>query len=183
MKKSGNPHVTLVVGGARSGKSRFAQNLTEKLCRRPCYLATAEILDDEMADRIKRHRQERGHHWSCIEEPLDIAPIIKGPAKNHDGILLDCVTLWLSNIMLKEGLASLPARQAALYEALSAASSPVILVSNEVGMGIVPDNNLARDFRDHAGWLNQALAEVAGQVVFVAVGLPLLLKGTLPCED
>jgi len=181
--KSLNPLVTLVVGGSRSGKSHYAQAVAERLCPRPAYLATSEILDPEMVERVRLHRSHRGPQWTTIEEPLEIAALLLGPRNGVDGYLVDCMTLWLSNVMLKEGLAGLPARKAALLDSLRQVSCPVVLVTNEVGMGIVPDNPLARDFRDQAGWLNQDLAVVAGRVVFVAVGIPLTLKGPPLCVD
>lgn len=178
-----NPLVTLVVGGSRSGKSHYAQALAEHLCPRPAYLATSEILDPEMANRVRLHRAQRGPQWMTLEEPLEIAALLLKPRVGFDGFLVDCMTLWLTNVMLKEGLPALSARKAALLDSLRRADCPVILVTNEVGMGIVPDNPLARDFRDQAGWLNQDLAGVAGRVVFVAVGLPLTLKGPPLCVD
>ena len=178
--RKSNPRVILVLGGARSGKSRYAQQLAERSWRHPCYLATSEILDDEMADRVRLHRSKRGRRWGCIEEPLEVARAIGRRTKGGDGLLLDCITLWLSNVMLKEGVDAVPLRKAELRKALRATRRPVILVSNEVGMGIVPENALARQFRDQAGWLNQELAEDAGTVVFVAAGIPLVLKGKAP---
>ena len=181
--KTLNPLVTLVVGGSRSGKSLYAQAITERLCHRPAYLATSEILDPEMADRVRLHRSQRGPQWITLEEPLEIASLLGGPRTGFDGFMVDCLTLWLTNIQLKEGLPAIPTRKAALLNALRQVTCPVILVTNEVGMGIVPDNALAREFRDQAGWLNQDLAAVAGRVVFVAVGLPLTLKGPPLCVD
>jgi adenosylcobinamide kinase/adenosylcobinamide-phosphate guanylyltransferase len=181
--KNLNHLVTLVVGGSRSGKSLYAQAVAERLCPRPAYLATSEILDPEMVERVRLHRAQRGSQWITLEEPLEIASLLLGPRDGFDGFLVDCMTLWLTNVMLKEGLKALPARKTALLEALRRVDCPVVLVTNEVGMGIVPDNALARDFRDQAGWLNQDLAVVAGRVVFVAVGLPLTLKGPPLCVD
>jgi len=181
--KSLNPLVTLVVGGSRSGKSHYAQAVAERLCPRPAYLATSEILDPEMVERVRLHRSHRGPQWITLEEPIEIAALLLGPRNGVDGYLVDCMTLWLSNVMLKEGLAALPARKTALLDSLRRVNCPVVLVTNEVGMGIVPDNPLARDFRDQAGWLNQDLAVVAGRVVFVAVGIPLTLKGPPICVD
>jgi len=178
-----NPWVTLVVGGSRSGKSQYAQTLAETLCPRPAYLATSEILDPEMAERVRLHRSQRGPRWVTLEEPIEIAPLLLKPRDGYDGFLVDCMTLWLSNVLLKEGLTAIPARNQQLMDALRQVDGPVILVTNEVGMGIVPDNALARDFRDQAGWLNQDLATLAGRVVWVAVGLPQYLKGTPPCVD
>ena len=172
-----NGRLILVLGGARSGKSRCAQQLAEQWWPKPVYLATAEITDAEMADRIARHRAARGPHWTCIEEPLDLAGALAQAAAQGDGVLLDCITVWLANVLVKEGAAAVDARQQALLAALQARSGDVILVSNEVGLGLVPEHALGRQFRDLAGWLNQALAAEADTVVFVAAGLPLTLKG------
>jgi adenosylcobinamide kinase/adenosylcobinamide-phosphate guanylyltransferase len=169
----------LVLGGARSGKSGYAQRLVESACRHPLYLATAEALDTEMRARIRRHRRKRGARWGCLEEPLDVARALGRRPARCDGVLLECATLWLSNVLLKEGRAAIPRRKAALLRALRAAAGLVVVVSNEVGMGIVPDNALARQFRDQAGWLNQELAAAADAVVLVTAGLPQLLKGTV----
>ena len=167
----------MVLGGARSGKSRFAQQLAERLWPKPVYLATAEITDAEMADRIARHRAARDGRWACLEEPLDLAGALARAAAQGNGVLLDCVTVWLGNVLVKEGAAAVAARQQALLAALQASGGDVILVSNEVGLGLVPEHALGRQFRDLAGWLNQALAAEADTVVFVAAGLPLTLKG------
>lgn len=170
----------LVLGGARSGKSRYALDLANRRWQRPVYLATAEVQDQEMARRVQAHRKARGARWKCIEEPLDIATVLTAGAPKADGILVDCLTLWLSNVLLKEGPAAIEKRQQALLKAVRNVRRNLILVSNEVGMGIVPDNKLGREFRDQAGWLNQALAQEVNTVVFVAAGLPMVLKGRLP---
>ncbi|MDD5677607.1 MAG: bifunctional adenosylcobinamide kinase/adenosylcobinamide-phosphate guanylyltransferase [Kiritimatiellae bacterium] len=169
-----------ILGGARSGKSRLAQDIAARLWRRPVYLATAEILDDEMAARVRMHRRTRSRHWRCVEEPLEIARIIRRGIPGTDGILVDCLTIWLSNVLLKEGRGAFRRRRDELVVALSQARQDVIMVANEVGMGIVPEYELGRTFRDLAGWLNQAVAKEADTVVFVAAGLPLVLKGSLP---
>jgi adenosylcobinamide kinase/adenosylcobinamide-phosphate guanylyltransferase len=170
----------LILGGARSGKSGLAQALAARRWSRPAYLATAEILDDEMAARIRLHRRTRGRKWRCVEEPLEIARIIRRGVPGADGILVDCLTLWLSNVLLKEGRGAFTRRRDELIESLRRARQDVILVANEVGLSVVPDNALGRTFRDLAGWLNQAVAKEADTVVFVAAGLPLVLKGRLP---
>lgn len=176
MKK--NP-IVLVLGGARSGKSRFALELAERAFRRPLYLATAEALDPEMRRRIRRHKQERARHWQCVEEPLAIAEVLRRPPP-CDGILVDCLTLWTTNALLREKPKGFERRKAELLNALRRPPCPVILVSNEVGLGLVPPTPLGRQFRDLAGWLNQDLATTADVVVFVVSGLPLALKGRLP---
>lgn len=164
--------VTLVLGGARSGKSALAETLAAAPGGRPVYLATAAAGDAEMAERIRRHRERRGPGWATIEEPLDIVGRLA--AADGAAVLVDCLTLWLANLMAA-GL-DVAAETARLVEALPRHAGPVVLVANEVGFGIVPDNPLARDFRDHAGRLNQAVAAAADRVYLVAAGLPLVLK-------
>lgn len=167
----------LVLGGARSGKSRYAQQLAEQYWTRPVFLATAEATDIEMVARIAKHRAARGDCWRCVEEPLDLAGGLTRAAGQGDGVLLDCLTVWLGNVLVKEGAAGVATRQQALLETLRRKTGDVILVSNEVGLGIVPEHPLGREFRDLAGWLNQALATKSDAVVFIAAGLPLMLKG------
>lgn len=166
--------ITLVLGGARSGKSRRAEELVTAMGGRPVYLATAAAGDAEMAARIAHHRARRGHHWHTVEEPLELAAALARHATPQAAVLVDCLTLWLSNLY-GAGRDVLDATNA-LIQALHTAQGPVVLVSNEVGLGIVPDNALARRFRDDAGRLNQAVAEIATHVVFVAAGLSLTLK-------
>jgi adenosylcobinamide kinase/adenosylcobinamide-phosphate guanylyltransferase len=173
------PRVTLVLGGARSGKSRHAEMLIEVamesgFCAGATYLATAEALDDEMEARVAGHRARRGDAWKTVEEPLDLVGALRAHADPERPVLVDCLTLWLSNLM--GAGRDIDAETAALAAVLQEVSGPVVLVSNEVGMGIVPDNALARTFRDHAGRLNQSVAEMADRVLFVAAGLPLTLK-------
>jgi adenosylcobinamide kinase/adenosylcobinamide-phosphate guanylyltransferase len=164
--------VVLVLGGARSGKSRFAESLLNGHGGPRLYLATAQAGDEEMRRRILEHQNRRGPDWQTIEAPLDIAtPLAQAGAS---GVLVDCLTLWLSNLMAA-GL-NIDEATAGLCQALAKASTSVVLVSNETGLGIVPDNALAREFRDHAGRLNQAVAAVADRVFFIAAGLPLILK-------
>ena len=167
---------TLVLGGARSGKSRHAELLVRETGLERIYIATAQAFDDEMVARIARHRATRAADgWTTVEEPLELADAITAARNVDTAILVDCLTLWLSNIMLA-GRDVLP-EQEALLAALGHGTGPVILVSNEVGMGIVPETPLGRAFRDAQGRLNQALAQVCERVVFVAAGLPLVLKG------
>lgn len=168
------PPVTLVLGGARSGKSRYAETLIEGTAESAVYLATAEAQDGEMEERIRHHRARRGRRWRTVEEPLAVVDALKREARPDRPILVDCLTLWLSNLLLG---GRDPEREAgALVAALPSLDGPVLFVANEVGLGIVPDNALARAFRDHAGRLNQAVAAKADRVVFMAAGLPLVLK-------
>jgi adenosylcobinamide kinase/adenosylcobinamide-phosphate guanylyltransferase len=165
---------TLVFGGARSGKSTFAENLAVRSSLEKVYVATSAALDDEMADRIARHKDQRGSLWITIEEQLDLVGVLSRETASHRVILVDCLTLWLSNLMFSEK--DIPAETARLIEAIKALAGPCVFVSNEVGMGIVPENRLSRSFRDAQGRLNQDIASVCHQVVFVAAGQPLLLK-------
>lgn len=170
--------IVLVLGGVRSGKSAYAETRAlalRKAPKRALYLATAEPGDGEMTARIAAHRARRGSAWATIEEPRDLAGAIATHAAPGAPILVDCLTLWLSNLM--HGRADIDAETEKLCAALARVKGPVVLVSNEVGLGIVPDNGLAREFRDHAGRLHQRVAQVARDVVFVAAGLPLALKG------
>lgn len=162
------PKLTLVLGGTRSGKSTFAERMVVGSGSARTYLATAEALDDEMATRIRDHKDARDG-WTTIEEPLDIAGAL---AKVGEGVvLLDCLTMWLSNQM-HHGKVDI----SAMVAALRTAPGPLVCVSNEVGMGLVPDTALGRDFRDLQGALNAAVAGAADQVFFVAAGLPITLK-------
>ncbi|CAM5432174.1 bifunctional adenosylcobinamide kinase/adenosylcobinamide-phosphate guanylyltransferase [Sphingobium scionense] len=163
----------LVLGGARSGKSRHAQAAAEALPGARLFIATAEIWDAEMADRIARHRADRGPEWETVEAPIDLPGALA--AARGKTVLVDCLTLWASNLLLAERDGEAAAD--ALCAAIQAHDGAIILVANEVGLGIVPDNALARRFRDLAGTLNQRVAAVADRVVFVAAGLPLALKG------
>ena len=171
------PRATLVLGGARSGKSAYAENLLPaRAGGRAVYLATATAGDDEMAERIAAHRARRGDGWETTEEPPDLAAALRRPDAPADGagVLVDRLTLWLTNL-IAEG-ADIGRARARLVATIAALRGPVLLVANEVGLGIVPDNALARRFRDHAGRLNQAVAATAERVVFIAAGLPLILK-------
>ncbi|MEE3624721.1 bifunctional adenosylcobinamide kinase/adenosylcobinamide-phosphate guanylyltransferase [Nitrospirillum sp. BR 11752] len=166
------PGVTLVLGGARSGKSRFAEGLVTRLPGPWTYVATAQAWDDEMRDRIRQHQADRAPGWTTVEAPLDLADAL---SRHGNGpLLVDCLTLWLTNVMLADR--DVPAAFAALEDALAACTGPIVLVGNEVGLGIVPDNALARAFRDHAGRLHQRLAVLASQVFLTVAGLPLKVK-------
>ncbi|MBM6592971.1 bifunctional adenosylcobinamide kinase/adenosylcobinamide-phosphate guanylyltransferase [Microvirga pudoricolor] len=168
------PRRLLVLGGARSGKSRFAQDAAEANEGEKVYIATAQAFDDEMRDRIARHRADRDARWRTREAPLDLAEAIAQETGPGRVVLVDCLTLWLSNTLLADrdpGEAG-----GGLRRAVRAARGPLILVSNEVGHGLVPDTPLGRAFRDAQGRLNQDLAQVCDRVVFVAAGCPVLLK-------
>jgi len=166
----------LVLGGARSGKSRFALGLAAAAPGPRAYLATAEALDDEMRERIARHREERGGDWTTVEEPLDLPGRLAKLAAGHGAVIVDCLTLWVSNLLHADP-AGAEARFDDLVAALPAAGgAKVVLVANEVGMGIVPENPLARRFRDLAGRLNQQVAAAAGEVHLVVAGIPLRVK-------
>ncbi|MBC7905248.1 MAG: bifunctional adenosylcobinamide kinase/adenosylcobinamide-phosphate guanylyltransferase [Rhodospirillaceae bacterium] len=165
---------TLVLGGARSGKSSYAEAL---LADRPAlYFATGQALDDEMCERIRLHTGRRGPHWTTLEEPLELAGTLDRVLSPDRPVLVDCLTLWISNLM--HAGRDVDAETGRLCEVLSRPAGPVVLVSNEVGLGLVPDNRLAREFRDHQGRVNQRVAQICCRVVFVAAGLPLMLKDT-----
>lgn len=167
----------LVLGGARSGKSRYAQARMERMGGTFAFIATAQAHDAEMEERIARHRADRDSRWITIEAPVDLASAIAAAARKADAVLVDCLTLWLSNLLLAGK--DIRSASAALEEAIIASPLPVVLVANEVGLGIVPDNALARRFRDEAGWLNQKLARLCDEVALVTAGLPIVLKSPL----
>jgi adenosylcobinamide kinase/adenosylcobinamide-phosphate guanylyltransferase len=170
--------LTLIIGGARSGKSAMAVSLAEAEARRrggtPVMIATAEALDAEMAERIARHRAERGPTWRTLEAPLALAEALGGLSA-EDCAVVDCLTLWLSNLMLAE--ADLEAAFDGLLAAAAASPAALVMVANEVGLGIVPENALARRFRDEAGRLNRRVADQAERVIVVFAGQALTLKG------
>jgi adenosylcobinamide kinase/adenosylcobinamide-phosphate guanylyltransferase len=168
------PALTLVLGGARSGKSRYAERLVLESGLAPVYVATAEALDAEMAARIAQHRARRGTSWHTVEEPLDLPGVLQRECGAGRAVLVDCLTLWLSNLMVKGG--SVSEETARLVQALPRLPGALVLVSNEVGLGVVPTDLMARAFIDHAGWLHQSIAELADVVVFMAAGLPHRLK-------
>lgn len=171
------PGVSLVIGGAASGKSAYAETLALGTGRTPVYLATAQAFDDEMQAKLDAHRAARGDGWRTIEEPLDVGRTLAA-ISGDTAVLLDCVTMWLSNHLLAEN--DLDEAEAALMAGLALCPAPVVLVSNEVGSSVVPDNPLARQFRNAQGRMNQKLAARADLVVQVVAGLPNVLKGDLP---
>lgn len=171
----------LVLGGARSGKTAFAEQLAIRSGTRPAYLATAEALDAEMRDRVASHQASRAAQFSTIEEPLALSDALIAAAEKHDVILVDCLTLWITNLLVaNEDVALAVSELGATLVQLKTAK--VILVSNEVGLGIVPDNAMARTFRDLTGAAHQRLAEICDDVYFVAAGLPMTLKGDVPLQ-
>ncbi len=171
------PKLSLILGGAASGKSAFAEGLVMASPLQRIYVATAQAFDDEMRQKVQKHLAQRGPNWRTIEAPLDTADILPDLPKDAI-VLLDCATMWLSNQMLAEK--DLAVEQANLLDALAACPSHVVVVSNEVGLDVVPENALARRFRDAQGALNQAIAQQADLAVLVVAGLPLVLKGEQP---
>jgi adenosylcobinamide kinase/adenosylcobinamide-phosphate guanylyltransferase len=175
-------HTIFITGGARSGKSVFAEKLARDLGTSLCYLATAQRLDSEMNERVRRHQERRGAEWTTIEEPIHLSQALARCDGQYHAVLVDCLTLWLSNLLLKyEEAADNPEERIQedvqrLKSTLQGMVTPVILVSNEVGQGIVPENALARMFRDIAGSANQAVATLADEVHLVVSGIPLKLK-------
>ncbi len=172
----------LVLGGARSGKTAFAERLALRAGVKPAYLATAEALDGEMRDRVASHKASRGHRFATIEEPVALADALIIASASHDVILVDCLTLWITNLLLaNEDVAKHVGELAAVLVQLKAAK--IVLVSNEVGLGIVPDNAMARTFRDLAGATHQRLAEICDDVYFIVAGLPMTVKGEAPGQE
>ncbi|MDR7144643.1 bifunctional adenosylcobinamide kinase/adenosylcobinamide-phosphate guanylyltransferase [Rhizobium sp. BE258] len=166
---------TFVLGGARSGKSRFAEQLITDSGLERHYVATGRAWDDEMRARIAAHRDDRGPSWTTHEEPLQLVDCLSAIDSEGRAILVDCLTLWVTNLMMGER--DMAAESANLAAWLPKARARLVLVSNEVGLGIVPENRMARDFRDHAGRLHQMIAASAADVYFIAAGLPLKMKG------
>jgi len=165
--------LTFLLGGARSGKSRHAEELVSKLAPPWTYIATAQAYDDEMRERIAHHRARRDGRWITLDAPLDLAGALASIADGAP-VLIDCLTLWLSNRMLAEH--DVDGTTAELVDALRKPRGPIFIVSNEVGLGIVPDNALARRFRDGQGRLNQEVAAIADEVIFMVAGLPMKVK-------
>ncbi|EJT05626.1 bifunctional adenosylcobinamide kinase/adenosylcobinamide-phosphate guanylyltransferase [Rhizobium sp. CCGE 510] len=166
---------TFILGGARSGKSHFAESLVVSTGLDRHYLATGRAWDEEMQARIAQHRADRGPSWTTHEEPLDLVGTLAAIDGEGRVVLIDCLTLWVTNLMMDER--DMAAEFSALTNFLSQAKAQLVFVSNEVGLGIVPDNRMAREFRDHAGRLHQSIAAKAAEVYFIAAGLPLKMKG------
>jgi len=172
-----DPPNILVLGGCRSGKSGHALELAQPIGPRRIFVATCVPHDAEMRERVTRHRHERGADWNTLEVPIDVADTIREHSPSAEVILVDCLTLWLSNLLEEnQDVERIRARIDDLAEAVKAASCAVILVSNEVGAGIVPENRLARLYRDLAGWTNQAMAAACDRVVWTVAGIPVTIK-------
>jgi adenosylcobinamide kinase/adenosylcobinamide-phosphate guanylyltransferase len=171
---------SLILGGARSGKSALAERIAMASGLEVVYVATAQAGDGEMAARIAHHRARRPAHWGCVEEPLALAAVLRAQARAGRCLLVDCLTLWLSNLLGDPDPQRLAREREDLLETVSALPGQIVLVSNEVGLGVVPMGELARRFVDEAGRLHQALAPRCERVLFVAAGLPFAMKGTLP---
>ncbi|WP_236450748.1 bifunctional adenosylcobinamide kinase/adenosylcobinamide-phosphate guanylyltransferase [Stutzerimonas stutzeri] len=167
----------LILGGARSGKSRFAERLAAESGLAVTYIATSQALDGEMSARIAHHRQRRPVHWSLVEEPLQLARVLREQAAPQRCLLVDCLTLWLTNLLMLDDAARLAEARDALLECLPELPGRIILVSNETGLGVVPLGELTRRYVDEAGWLHQAVADRAHRVTFMVAGLPMTLKG------
>ncbi|MEJ6654719.1 MAG: bifunctional adenosylcobinamide kinase/adenosylcobinamide-phosphate guanylyltransferase [Pseudomonas sp.] len=170
--------IDLILGGARSGKSSLAERMASSSGLAVTYIATSQPLDEEMRQRIAHHRQRRPAHWELVEEPLALAQVLREQAEPGRCLLVDCLTLWLTNLLLHEDVGRLEQERQALLEVLDELPGRVILVSNETGMGVVPLGELSRRYVDEAGWLHQALASRSDRVQFCVAGLPMLLKGT-----
>ncbi|RBH55492.1 MULTISPECIES: bifunctional adenosylcobinamide kinase/adenosylcobinamide-phosphate guanylyltransferase [Pseudomonas] len=169
----------LILGGARSGKSRLAERLAAESTLPVTYIATSQPLDGELNERVALHRQRRPAHWQLIEEPLELARVLRENAAADTCLLVDCLTLWLTNLLMLEDAERLKVEREALLSNLAQLPGEIIFVSNETGLGIVPLGELTRRYVDEAGWLHQALAERCQRVVLTVAGLPLTLKGTV----
>ncbi len=170
--------IIFLTGGTRSGKSDFAQDMAEKLKGNRFFLATAQAFDEEMRHRIQKHREQRGNRWDTVEEPIYLGRVLRAAAGSYNTILVDCLTLWMSNLLMKYS-----DKEEKLLEiiddfflSIKEINGTLIVVSNEVGMGIVPDNKLARDYRDHLGILNKRMAGIADEVYALLSGIPLKIK-------
>ncbi len=179
------PETTLIIGGCRSGKSGHALSLGEDTAgRRNLFIATCQAGDPEMKDRIERHQRERGDRWQTVEEPVNIAGALEQLGPDSDIVLIDCLTLWTSNLMMHhDANEEILNEMDRLVGIIRQPPCPVILVSNEVGLGIVPENQLARRFRDLAGWCNQKIAGACSRVIWMVAGIPVTIKPSsgAPC--
>lgn len=168
-------NITLILGGTRSGKSAFAEDYVLSFKKQPIYLATAEIFNDEMKERVEKHRSRRCTDWITIEEPVDILSKLQRNDGAGTMVLVDCLTVWLGNLM--EHHLDVEKQMLKLVEGVTKLQAEIVFVASEVGLGIIPDNRISREFSDYAGLLNQKIAGIAANVFFVAAGLPLRLKG------
>lgn len=168
----------LILGGARSGKSRLAEKLASESGLGVIYIATSQPLDGEMNQRVELHRQRRPDNWDLIEEPVELARVLKQNARPDSCLLVDCLTLWLTNLLMLEDPQRLAQEREALLDCLAELPGEIIFVSNETGLGVVPLGELTRRYVDEAGWLHQALADRCHRVVFTVAGLPMTLKGS-----
>jgi adenosylcobinamide kinase / adenosylcobinamide-phosphate guanylyltransferase len=168
--------IILITGGARSGKSQYAERRAIELGGRPLYVATAEANDEEMVQRIAEHRNRRGTQWRTIEEPLELAEALLAEHGKTDCALVDCLTLWISNLLIRRDDKYAREKVEELIEKLQQLNFHLVFVTNEVGSGIVPDNPLARKFRDLAGWTNQRVAQAANEVILMVAGVPIIAK-------
>jgi adenosylcobinamide kinase / adenosylcobinamide-phosphate guanylyltransferase len=174
--------IILISGGARSGKSRYAEQRAPEMGRRRIYVATAEAKDEEMAQRIAEHQKRRGSLWRTIEEPLELTEALLRQRGNTDCALVDCLTLWISNLLIRYDEKYATQKVHELMEKFAELDFNLIFVTNEVGSGIVPDNALARKFRDLAGWTNQTVAQAADEVILMVAGLPIIVKKGAACS-
>jgi len=169
--------LVLVLGGARSGKSSWALSYTEEHYCSYLFLATAQVHDKEMAERVKLHKESRGPNWNLMEEPLEISDALQTKCHDLEAVLIDCLTIWLSNVLLKRGEKQIGLYQERFLKTLNERKQAIVVVSNEVGTGIVPEYAMGRRFRDLAGQLNQNMAAMADKVIFMIAGIPMYLKG------
>jgi adenosylcobinamide kinase/adenosylcobinamide-phosphate guanylyltransferase len=175
-------NIILITGGARSGKSKYAEQRALEFGRRRLYVATAEARDEEMAQRIAAHQKRRGAEWLTIEEPVDLSHVLLARRSQTDIALVDCLTLWLSNLLLQHDEKYAAEKVAELLHALPQLDFHVLFVTNEVGSDIVPENPLARQFRDLVGWANQQIAAVADEVILTVAGIPMIVKKGKACR-
>jgi len=174
--------IILVTGGARSGKSKYAEQRIVELGGRRLYVATAEAKDEEMARRIIEHQKRRGNQWAAVEEPVELTEALLARRGQTDCALVDCLTLWLSNLLIRHDGKYVEEKLEHLLDALPRLDFHVVFVTNEVGWGIVPDNSLARQFRDLAGWANQRIAAAANEVILTVAGVPMIVKKDTACS-
>jgi adenosylcobinamide kinase/adenosylcobinamide-phosphate guanylyltransferase len=177
MPESSTKEFVFVLGGARSGKSSWALRYTEERYESYLFLATAEVLDEEMAERVRLHQESRGAKWRLLEEPLKLAEALETKCAGVDAVLIDCLTVWLSNVLLKMGDEQVVPYEDQLLKSFSGRNQAIIVVANEVGAGVVPEYALGRKFRDIAGSFNQRIAGMADKVFYMIAGLPMCLKG------